>query len=223
MLFVATVVAVGGVNPPDRISGVPANAPFDVMQVSRGERVAQTFKRGRSGAGAVTAAGNARASSFSLFREPLKQMGPVLRSGSLGNVPDMNAHLRLGRRNFGLKDFIGQFSFLRPLSLGKSHVCMSVPGRQRRPAPWMTPTRVAGGTKGFAWTDEATVALISYGDLLLKWQIGVGVASTFLTSHTCAGHTRRHTLGCCRVVSRVPRCPIFFFFLFFFLIKRLYI
>lgn len=55
MLFVENVVAGSVVNPPGRVSGVLANAPFDVMQVSRVNAPLGhvEFKRGRS-SGAVT-------------------------------------------------------------------------------------------------------------------------------------------------------------------------
>lgn len=82
-----SVVAGSVVNPPDRVSGVLANAPFDVMQVSRVNAPLRhvKFKRGRS-SGAGTAAGNV-GEALSLLREPLKQMGSVLRLCSLGNIP----------------------------------------------------------------------------------------------------------------------------------------
>lgn len=97
MLLLESVVAVSAVNPPDRISGVLANAPFDVMQVTRVDASLRhvAFKGGHS-SGAVTATGKIPVTTFFLlFREPLKQMESVLLLSSLGNVPDMNAHLGL--------------------------------------------------------------------------------------------------------------------------------
>lgn len=69
-------VAVSAVNPPDRISGVLANAPFDVMQVSRVDASLRhvAFEGGRSG-GAVTATGKIRVTTFFTLQRAVKADG----------------------------------------------------------------------------------------------------------------------------------------------------
>lgn len=149
MLFVESVVAGSVVNPPDPVSGVLANAPFDVMQVSRVNAPLRhvEFKRGRS-SGAVTAAGNVR-EALSLFREPLKQMGSVPRSCSLGNVPSDNFPLAIYRwvNATVARPCCWVFPPYVSLSLGNPHNCVGAPGRHRGSAPWMTRTRVAGARR----------------------------------------------------------------------------
>lgn len=156
MLFVENVVAGSVVNPPGRISGVLANAPFDVMQVSRVNAPLRHVKsqRGRSG-GAVTAAGNVR-EALSLFREPLEQMGPccVCAAWEMLLRPD---NLPVGKRNYCPSVLLG-FSSLRQLFTWKASRLRGGTRPTVRLRPLDDPHTCRRGTKGFAWTDKATVA-----------------------------------------------------------------
>lgn len=149
-----SVVAGSVVNPPDRVSGVLANAPFDVMQVSRVNAPLRRleFKRGRS-SGAVTAAGSVR-EALSLLREPLKQMGSVLRLCSLGNVPSDDFSLAIYRWvNAAIaRPRCWVFPPYISFSLGNPHVCVGAAGLR----PLDDPRTGHRGRKGFARTDKAT-------------------------------------------------------------------
>lgn len=98
MLFVESVVAGSLVNPPGRISGVLvlANARFDVMQVSRvnAAQTREVQERAQQRRRDSSSSSKRPRGSFSPQRA-VKADGAVLRLCSLGNVPDVNAHLSL--------------------------------------------------------------------------------------------------------------------------------